>query len=106
MLKKLFNIKPGEGVPTLILFIYFFAFVALPTIAKTDNMTKERITLSLIPRFSGLFIIAIGILIITGPTLLWFLDDNVGSLTESTYGKLILLKIGIAAAMILSLIHI
>ena len=80
--------------------LIFFAFVALPTIAKTDNSIKEKITLSLIPRFSGLFIIAIGILIITGPTLLWFLDDNVASLTESTYGKLILIKIGIAAAMI------
>ena len=80
--------------------LIFFAFVALPTIAKSDNSIKEKITLSLIPRFSGLFIIAIGILIITGPTLLWFLDDNVGSLTESTYGKLILIKIGIAAIMI------
>jgi len=80
--------------------VIFFAFVALPTIAKIDNSIKEKITLSLIPRFSGLFIIAIGILIITGPTLLWFLDDNVGSLTESTYGKLILIKIGIAATMI------
>ena len=57
----------------------------LPTIAKTDNSIKEKITLSLIPRFSGLFIIAIGILIITGPTLLWFLDDNVGSLTETAF---------------------
>ena len=80
--------------------LIFFAFVALPTITKTDNSTKEKIALSLIPRFSGLFIIAIGILIITGPTLLWFLDDNVASLTDSTYGKLILIKIGIAAVMI------
>ena len=80
--------------------VIFFAFVALPTIAKTDNSIREKITLSLIPRFSGLFIIAIGILIITGPTLLWFLDDNVASLTDSTYGKLILIKIGIAAVMI------
>jgi len=80
--------------------VIFFAFVVLPTIAKIDNSIKEKITLSLIPRFSGLFIIAIGILIITGPTLLWFLDDNVGSLTESTYGKLILIKIGIATIMI------
>ena len=93
--------------------VIFFAFVALPTITKTENSIKEKITLSLIPRFSGLFIIAIGILIITGPTLLWFLDDNVASLTDSTYGKLILIKIAIAAAMIgfggmyqLSLIHI
>ena len=80
--------------------VIFFAFVALPTITKTENSIKEKITLSLIPRFSGLFIIAIGFLIITGPTLLWFLDDNVASLTDSTYGKLILIKIAIAAAMI------
>ena len=80
--------------------VIFFAFVALPTISKTDDSLRNKITLSLIPRFSGIFIIAIGILIITGPTLLWFLDDNVGSLTESTYGKLIMIKIGLAVAMI------
>ena len=80
--------------------VIFFAFVALPTVSKTNDSLRNKITLSLIPRFSGLFIIAIGILIITGPTLLWFLDDNVGSLTESTYGKLIMIKIGIAIAMI------
>jgi len=54
----------------------------------------------LIPRFSGMIIISLGILIITGPMLLWFLDSNVSSLTESTYGKLIMLKIAIASAMI------
>ena len=80
--------------------VIFFAFVVLPTVSRTDDSLRNKITLSLIPRFSGLFIIAIGILIITGPTLLWFLDDNVGSLTESTYGKLIMIKIGIAIAMI------
>ena len=80
--------------------VIFFAFVALPTISKTDDTLRNKITLSLIPRFSGIFIIAIGILIITGPTLLWFLDDNVGALTESTYGKLIMIKIGLAVAMI------
>ena len=80
--------------------VIFFAFVVLPTVSRTDDSLRNKITLSLIPRFSGLFIIAIGILIITGPTLLWFLDDNIGSLTESTYGKLIMIKIGIAIAMI------
>ena len=80
--------------------VIFFAFVALPTISRTNDSLRNKITLSLIPRFSGLFIIAIGILIITGPTLLWFLDDNVGSITESTYGKLIMIKIGLAVAMI------
>ena len=80
--------------------VIFFGFIVLPSITKLDYDVRDKITASLIPRFSAMIIIALGILIITGPTLLWFLDSNVGSLTESTYGKLILAKIAIASAMI------
>ena len=80
--------------------VIFFGFVILPSITKLDSHVRDKITASLIPRFSGMIIIALGILIITGPTLLWFLDSNVGSLTDSTYGKLILVKIAIASSMI------
>jgi copper transport protein len=57
-------------------------------------------TLVLIPRFSIMFIIAVGIVIITGPTLMWFLESDVGLITGSIYGKLILVKISIAAIMV------
>ena len=57
-------------------------------------------SLVLIPRFSIAFIIAVGIVIITGPTLMWFLESDVGVITESVYGQLIILKIAIAAAMV------
>ena len=80
--------------------VIFLGFVILPSITKLDGNVRDKITISLIPRFSGMIIIALGILIITGPTLLWFLDSNVSSLTESTYGKLIMLKIALASAMI------
>ena len=80
--------------------IIFLGFVVLPSITKLDGNVRDKITISLIPRFSGMIIIALGILIITGPTLLWFLDSNVSSLTDSTYGKLIIVKIVIASTMI------
>src|SRR3989338_713428 len=57
-------------------------------------------TLVLIPRFSIMFIVAVGVVIITGPTLMWFLESDVGLITESVYGKLILVKISIAAIMV------
>ena len=57
-------------------------------------------SLLLIPRFSIAFIIAVGVVIITGPTLMWFLESDVGLITESVYGQLIILKIVIAAIMV------
>lgn len=57
-------------------------------------------SLALIPRFSIAFIISVGIVIITGPLLLWFLESDVGLITESVYGQLIILKIAIASVMV------
>ena len=81
--------------------VVFLGFVILPAITKLDYDVRDKITATLIPRFSGIIIIALGILIITGPILLWFLDSNVNSLTESTYGKLIIAKIVIASTCLL-----
>ena len=80
--------------------IIFFGFILLPTFSKLDGNKKELLALRAIPRFSIMVIISLGILIITGPTLLWFLESNVGLLVESTYGMLILAKIAIASVMI------
>jgi len=80
--------------------IIYFVFTLLPTFSQLEETKREKMTLVLIPRFSIMFIIAIGIVIITGPTLLWFLESDVGLITESVYGKLILVKISIAAIMV------
>jgi len=80
--------------------IIFFSFVILPTLAKLDWMEKEKTVLAILPRYSGMVTIALGILIITGPTLLWFLESNVTSITNSTYGLLIFAKIFLALIMI------
>jgi copper transport protein len=80
--------------------IIYFVFTLLPTFSQLDDLKREKMTLVLIPRFSIVFIVAVGIVIITGPTLMWFLESDVGLIIGSTYGKLILVKIAIASIMV------
>ena len=80
--------------------IFYFVFTLLPTLSQLKEINREKMSLVLIPRFSIAFIISIGIVVITGPTLMWFLESDVGLITESVYGQLIMLKIAIAVVMI------
>ncbi|MFQ5476445.1 MAG: CopD family protein, partial [Nitrosopumilus sp.] len=80
--------------------IFYFVFILLPTFSQLKESNREKMSLVLIPRFSIAFIIAIGVVLITGPTLMWFLESDVGLITESVYGQLIILKITIAAIII------
>jgi copper transport protein len=80
--------------------VIFFGFILLPTFAKLDDAKKERITLLMIPKFSSMILIALGIIIVTGPTLLWLLEDDLVALSRSYYGLLIAAKIAIGSAMI------
>ena len=80
--------------------IIYFVFTLLPTFSKLDKIAREKMSLLMIPRFSIAFIIAIGIVIITGPTLMWLLESDVELITQSIYGKLIIAKIVIAAIMV------
>ena len=80
--------------------IIYFVFTLLPTFSQLKENTREKMSLLVIPRFSIAFIISIGIVIITGPTLMWFLESDVGLITESVFGQLIILKIAIAAIIV------
>ena len=80
--------------------VIYAAFVMIPSFSKLDSNKKEQFSLLVIPKISSMIIITVGILIITGPTLLWFLESNVGLLYDSTYGKLILAKIALGTIMV------
>ena len=80
--------------------IIFFAFVLLPSLGGLGDSLRERISLAAIPRFSIMITIAVGAVIVSGPTLMWLLESDVGNIVESAYGKLIIAKILLAAAMI------
>jgi len=73
--------------------IVFFAFVLIPTFKILPKDVIEKSILLIIPKFSTIFVLALGILLITGPTLLWFLESNVNSLAVSSYGFLLFGKI-------------
>jgi copper transport protein len=79
--------------------VIFFGFILLPALSKLGGNKKEFITLLAIPRFSSLIVISLGVLVITGPTLLWLLEDDVTLLSQSSYGFLIMAKIGVASIM-------
>ncbi|MGH1567529.1 MAG: virginiamycin B lyase family protein [Nitrosopumilus sp.] len=80
--------------------IFYFVFTLLPTFSVLKEKSREKMSLVLIPRFSIAFIISIGIVIITGPTLMWFLESDIELISESVFGQLIILKIIIAAIMV------
>ena len=80
--------------------IFYFVFTLLPSLSKLKEENREKMSLVLIPRFSIAFIISVGVVIITGPLLMWFLESDVGLITESVYGQLIMLKIAIASVMV------
>ena len=80
--------------------IFYFVFILLPSLSELKQIKQEKLSLLLIPRFSIAFVISLGVVIITGPTLMWFLESDVQLITESVYGQLIILKIAIAAVMV------
>ncbi|MGQ0605752.1 MAG: copper resistance CopC/CopD family protein [Candidatus Nitrosotenuis sp.] len=80
--------------------VIFFGFILLPAFTKLDNTKKELASLLMIPRFSSVIIVSLGIVIITGPILLWLLEDDVELLSQSYYGLLIIGKITIGLAMV------
>ena len=80
--------------------IIYIAFGILPALSGCPEPLRERISLASIPRFSAIFIISVGIVIVTGPVLLWTLESDVGMITESVFGRLIILKVAIASVMV------
>lgn len=77
------------------------AFVMVPKVIKiSDNMAKACIISIMIPRFSAIAVFILGIIIITGPLLLWNLENDISLVTASWYGKILVIKLSLAAVMI------
>ncbi len=81
--------------------IIYLAFVVMPQIKQiTDsNLNLSAISL-LIPRFSILVVTVLGAVVITGPFLLYVLENNLALTLASFYGKVLIIKLSLAAAMI------
>ena len=80
--------------------LIYLGFVAIPSIRKIGLNFKSAIIALLIPRFSMMTVVILGVVGITGPLLLWMLESNVNSLLLTSYGKILITKISLAGFMI------
>jgi len=87
LLKKLFNIKPGEGLPTLILFIYFFAFVAL---GITGSAARDAYFLNMVDRdYLPLMFLAVAIVLTLAVAIYNRLSKNRDLIQTTTVSSLV-----------------
>jgi copper transport protein len=82
--------------------VIYLAFVVVPKIkqAPLDEYVKASILSIIIPRFSTIPVVILGIIVITGPFLLYILETNLDLILASLYGKALIAKLVLAAVMI------
>src|SRR5215211_2197708 len=77
-----------------------FVFVSKIFLIKDEEL-KAKIISMVIPRFSIIIIPVLGSISITGPILLWSLEANLSTTIASLYGKILIIKLILAAIMII-----
>ena len=77
-----------------------FVFVSKMFLIK-DEEIKAKIISMVIPRFSTIVIPVLGSISITGPLLLWSIEGNLSTTIASLYGKILIIKLLLAAIMII-----
>lgn len=82
--------------------IIYLAFVAVPGIKQSqdDSYIRASLLSLLIPRFSTIPVVILGIIVITGPFLLYLLEPDLALTLASLYGKALIAKLVLAGAMI------
>jgi copper transport protein len=80
--------------------IIYLAFVVMPEIKRSDQSQGVNIISILIQRFSILVTSVLGAVVITGPFLLYILENNLALTLASFYGKVLIVKLLLACTMI------
>lgn len=82
--------------------IIYLAFVIVPGIkqSQTDPYIKASLLSLLIPRFSTIPVVILGVIVITGPFLLYLIEPDLALTLASLYGKALIAKLVLAGAMI------
>ncbi|HZD33741.1 MAG TPA: copper resistance protein CopC, partial [Nitrososphaeraceae archaeon] len=108
-------VTSGAQIPITIDFVHNLAasiwiggviYIALAVVPRLkhdrslDNRVKCSILSITIPRFSTLPVVVLGILVITGPFLLYLLEDDLNLTLASLYGKALIAKLIFAGIML------
>ncbi len=81
--------------------VIYLAFVMMPKLKEMQDNNASLSVLSLIiPRFSTIVVGLLGIVVITGPSLLYSLENNLSITLGSIYGEILIIKLSLAGAMI------
>jgi copper transport protein len=83
--------------------IIYLALIVAPKLRQATTL-EENVKASalsiLIPRFSTIPVTILGVIVITGPFLLYFIESNLDLTLASLYGKWLIIKLTLAAIMI------
>jgi copper transport protein len=82
--------------------VIYLAFVVVPAAKRCqiDGYVKASVLSLIIPRFSTIPVVILGIIVVTGPFLLYLLEPNLALTLASLYGKALIAKLILAAVMI------
>jgi copper transport protein len=82
--------------------VIFLAFAFIPKLASlhVNDSAKATVISILIPRFSTVVVVSLGIILITGPLLLWTLENDLEITLASLYGRVLIGKLSIGLVMI------
>jgi copper transport protein len=83
-----------------VIYIAFVLLSKLKSELSLDEYTKIAFLSILIPRFSTSVIVILGFIVITGPFLLYILENRFDLLISSLYGKTIIVKLTLASIML------
>ena len=85
--------------------VAYLAFALLPALRGRGGAGGDALMLAAASRFTMLAAASIGIVVVSGPVLMWMLDGDMGDVAGSAYGRLIMAKIGLALAMVAIAAH-
>jgi copper transport protein len=103
----------GKAVPLILDFIHnlvasiwiggilYFDFIIIPKLKQiSDKKIPSAILSIVIPKFGTVVLLILGTITITGPFLLFFLENNLDLTLASIYGKILIVKLSLACVMI------
>src|SRR5919112_2268650 len=81
--------------------LIFLGFIAAPRILEiADEKIKATAISLLIPRFSIIVVVILGVVAITGPLLLYSIESDLSLILASLYGTFLIIKLSLAGVML------
>lgn len=81
--------------------LVLMGFVAVPRLLELSSERARSAAVSiLIPRFSTIVVAILGLVVITGPLLLFLIESDLSLTLASTYGRVLAVKLALAGVMV------